>query len=93
VWLFTTDHGLPWFIYPLAVSVILCGSLYLVPFPFYSLLLLLFELTRYTSSGVAQRGEALAPAPLTRFGHHQLHHHLHVRTPFFFISATCPHLI
>ncbi|ELR14358.1 uncharacterized protein ACA1_333960 [Acanthamoeba castellanii str. Neff] len=29
VWLFTTDHGLPWFIYPLAVSVILCGSLYL----------------------------------------------------------------
>lgn len=29
VWLFTTDHGLPWFIYPLAASVIGCGSLYL----------------------------------------------------------------
>jgi hypothetical protein len=30
VWLFTTDHGLPWFIYPLAVSVIVCGCLHLV---------------------------------------------------------------
>jgi hypothetical protein len=29
VWLLTTDHGLPWFIYPLAASVIFCGCLHL----------------------------------------------------------------
>jgi len=29
VWIFTTDHGLPWFIYPLAGTVFICGCLYL----------------------------------------------------------------
>jgi hypothetical protein len=29
VWLFTTNGGLPWFIYPLAASIISCGCLYL----------------------------------------------------------------